>query len=61
MRIRVKAGDPDVQLDKGEIKVLQKAHDLANTLATYAQDSAAEDAREALAVLVGKYTVEEKA
>ena len=55
MQIRVKAGEPDVRLTKTEKDQLQRALDLATCLATYAQDAVAEDAREALALLVAKY------
>lgn len=59
MQIRVKAGQPDVRLDKNELRQLSKALELVTCLATYAQVGAAEDAREALAVLVSKYQQEE--
>ena len=59
MQIRVKAGQPDVRLDKTELNQLKKALDLCNTLAVYAQDSAADDAKEALKVVIGKYTGED--
>lgn len=61
MQIRVKAGQPDVRLDKTELNQLKKALDLCNALAVYAQDSAADDAKEALTLVVAKYDGEKEA
>lgn len=56
MQIKVRAGQPDITLNKTELDQLGKAMQIVEALAVYAQDSLAEDVREPLAGLIGKYS-----
>lgn len=55
MQIHLKSGVPDIRLTKTELRKLREAESLLSALAEYGKDSAADDAQEALAVVVAKY------